>query len=178
MRAADNPFRSDRIEALAFRTAAPGALWRRLQELGGRAAVVGPKGSGKTTLLEALMGRATGRVVFVRLSDVERAVPWSALRGADAVCVDGVDLLGAAARWRLRLAVARTPVVLVSAHRPTWLPELLRTRVTPELVEELVAELLDPAAARALRPTTDALLAEHGPNARAVLRELYDRAGA
>ena len=64
--------------------------------------------------------------------------------------------------------------VLVSAHQPTWLPTLHVHQTSPDLVETLVAELLDPERARALRPRTDALFRSCGGNVRAILGALYD----
>ena len=68
-RPADNPFASHRIEALPYRGLAVsgGGLGSRVDELGGRAAIVGPKGSGKTTLLEELGGQLPGPVLTIRI---------------------------------------------------------------------------------------------------------------
>src|SRR5260221_10231925 len=56
MRACDNPFRSESILRVRYRLR--GINWaellRRCEQLGYRAALVGPCGSGKTTLLEDL----------------------------------------------------------------------------------------------------------------------------
>ncbi len=68
-RPADNPFASHRIEMHGYRglDVAGEDLVRRLDQLGGRAAIVGPKGSGKTTLLEELDFYLPGRVKRVRI---------------------------------------------------------------------------------------------------------------
>ena len=56
MRARDNPFRAERLSGINYRLT--GASWEdlltRFQEIGSRAAVVGPEGRGKTTLVEGI----------------------------------------------------------------------------------------------------------------------------
>ena len=68
MRARDNPFRTDRVLAVRYRLdqGTFDGLLDRLDALGRRAAIVGPKGSGKTTLLEDLAPRLRDRGFTVR----------------------------------------------------------------------------------------------------------------
>jgi ABC-type hemin transport system ATPase subunit len=59
VRACDNPFRVQRLGALAYRLA--GTTWeellKRAERLGFRAAIVGPEGHGKSTLLAEIGAR-------------------------------------------------------------------------------------------------------------------------
>ena len=73
----DNPFASHRVEGLAYRRTGFDleGLSRRLEELGGRAAIVGPEGSGKTTLLEDLATTLPGEAIMVRIPGSSRR-PW------------------------------------------------------------------------------------------------------
>ena len=76
IRAKDNPFRTERVHRIGFEpqsTTWP-ALLGRLEQLGNRAAIVGPYGSGKTTLLGDLESRLRARgfeprMLFTNRSD-------------------------------------------------------------------------------------------------------------
>ena len=176
-RPADNPFASHRLEALRFR--APGFslddVLERLRSGAGRGSIVGPKGSGKTTLLlelaEALRGRGL-RVVVLRPTAGESLAPIPAAPG-DALLVDGAGRLGPAAWLRLFLRSRRAAALVVTAHRPTLLPTLVRCAPTPSLAEELAAELSDDPA---FRPLARAAFLNRGGNVREALRDLYDAA--
>lgn len=181
MRARDNPFASDRVERLRYRLPA-GLTWDELLErLAGfrhRAALVGPHGRGKTTLLEDLAPRLTARGLRVRtvtLRQEERRVDWKRLRGLgadDVLFLDGAELLGRLAWFRVRLACRRAGGLIVTSHRPGLLPTLLECGTTPELLAELVRELTGAEL------ETAELFARHGGNVRTAFWEMYDRAGA
>lgn len=189
MRARDNPFRSTRIDGLAFRdpTTTPDRLLVRWQQAGRRGALIGPHGTGKTTLLAELVQRieAGGRpVIGVRLrADGGRsdraAIGCEAIRcRRDAVlCVDGFDLLPGYARRVLAWTTRRLHGVIVTAHAPCLYPTLHETRTSPELLAELATELLshDPdAVAGAHRcPDLTRLHADCGGNLRDALFGLY-----
>jgi energy-coupling factor transporter ATP-binding protein EcfA2 len=182
MTAAVNPYRTERLEALAFRFAT-GAWQDLLQALaahGGRGALVGPKGSGKTTLLEALARhlRAQGlRVRLLRLSAGDRRVGWSQLDGVgpgDAVLVDGAEQLAAPSWLRLRARARRAAVLVVTTHRPGRLPAIHRTSTSPGLLAALVEELLGDGEARPSEAALAALFHRHDGNLRAALLALYD----
>jgi hypothetical protein len=179
--ARDNPFRSERVEALAFRFADDGweDLLARLAAQGGRGLLVGPEGSGKTTLLEGLARRIDDGVAWLRLrreADETRrrlaaflATPVAGL----SVCIDGLEQLGWL-QWR-RVARHAAPAarIIATSHRPGRLPLLRRHRTSPELLAELVGELDRPAG-----HDTAALWRRHGGNLRDCLRTLYDRRAA
>lgn len=184
--ARENPFATGRVLAIRYRI--PGGLepWiERLEALGWRAAIVGPKGSGKTTLLEDL-GRALEargfRTALERLSaeepelsrDLLERLAESARAGA-IVLLDGADELTPRA-WRGFLkACGRGARILVTAHRPGRLPSLIRCRTSPELLAEIAGDLLGRRDADGPLGTLAATLYQkHAGDIRAALRELYD----
>ena len=181
-RPADNPFASHRIDGLAFRFNGPGltALHQRLEELGGRSAIVGPKGSGKTTLLEELASALPGEKVEVWIGAGCRN-PWRTVRAQlprpvtpnNLILVDGAEQLGPIG-WRLLLRATRHARSFVATlHRPGRLPTLIECRPDHALLCDLVEELT-PVDAPALRPGLEELFRRHGGNIRSCLRELYD----
>ena len=181
-RPTDNPFASHRIEGLAYRCNGLGlaALCQRLEVMGGRSAIVGPKGSGKTTLLEELASALPGEPVQVRIEGGCRN-PWRTARAQlprtvtrnHLVLVDGAEQLGPIG-WRLLLRATRHARSFVATlHRPGRLPTLIECRPDHGLLCDLVEELT-PADASALMPYLEELFQRHGGNIRSCLRELYD----
>jgi hypothetical protein len=181
-RPADNPFASHRIEGLPFRHARTSRtdLCRRLEALGGRAAIVGPEGSGKTTLIEELASIVTGDALLVTVSGVS-ARPWQPVRARlpkpvtanHVVLIDGADRLGAVGWRRLMWATRRARAVVATLHRPGRLPTLIECETDRDLLRELVEELA-PADAPVLAPGLDELFERHEGNIRSCFRELYD----
>jgi hypothetical protein len=182
VRPADNPFRVQRVDALAYRVAGGlEALADRFDSLGRRAAVVGPHGGGKTALLAALepvlRARAL-RPVSLRLHCGDRRLGpegerWLAVAAPGVVLVlDGSDELGRGewlrVLWRSRAAAG----LLVATHRRGWLPTLHRCEPAPALLRELMAEL--DAGCGCTLPAAAVLFARHRGNLRLALRELYD----
>ncbi len=185
MRAADNPFRATRVDALDYR--APGFEWRalleRLDGLGGRGVVLGPRGSGKSTLLRGLEERLRDRGHEVRRlrPDPDDALIaqrqldrfTSALSPTTALLLDGADRVGWREWRRLCLAARPLPVLVVTTHRRGRLPTLHRCSTSAEILTELLAELdggrHDPLEVRAL-------FRQHRGNLRTALRQFYDRA--
>ncbi len=188
MRPADNPFRVERMHALAFEP--QGQTWdellARLERLRLRAAVVGPHGSGKTTLLRSLAPRleARGLRPVMLFRNAEGGGGWPAAWGdplhrlgpRDVLLVDGYDLLAPLPRWRLRRLARRAAGLVGTSHRPCLgLPTLVRTATSPELLREIVSRL----AGRTMDADGAArLLARHHGNIREALRELYDAAAS
>ena len=180
-RPAENPFASHRIEALSFRSAE--LEWRdlmqRMENLGGRAAVVGPKGSGKTTLLEALAHRLEQPVV-VRIPG-SCPQPWRTVSAQlpqpvthrHAILVDGSEQLGAIGWRRLLYATRHARCLIVTLHRPGRLPTLIECRTDAGLLRNLVEELV-PADTLNLQIGLDDLFQRHEGNLRSCFRELYD----
>lgn len=190
LRARDNPFATHRLEALAYRLPG-GTTWEglldRFEGLGRRAALVGPEGRGKTTLLEQLGVRLEGRGLRLRRVTLRRGerrppreVERRLLEGAgpgDLLLVDGAQELGWWPWRRLERAARRAGGLLVTRHRPGRLPTLLRCETSPELLEDLVAELLGGRHRLPgdLPSELDRMYQRHGGDLRAALQELYDR---
>lgn len=125
------------------------ALVVRLEVNGGSGAIVGAHGTGKSTLLSHLADTvAAGRrpVVRTRLSsrgDIIAVIGsiCTAPRGA-LVCIDSWELLGPAGRVAARWLAGRVGVsLLVTAHRPTGIPTLVRCRGSRPLFGALVSQL-------------------------------------
>jgi hypothetical protein len=178
----DNPFASHRVEGLPFRQAglSQEILVRRLVELGGRAAIIGPEGSGKTTLLEELANVLPADPVRVLLPG-SCGQPWHTARAQlpmpvtrkHAVVIDGAEQLGWFGWRRLIFATRNAGFLLATFHRPGRLPQLIECRPDLTILSELVSELA-PAQAPALESGLDQLLQRHQGNIRLCLRELYD----
>jgi len=185
MRACDNPFRVQRLGALAYRLA--GATWEELlaraERLGFRAAIVGPEGHGKSTLLGELGSRiasarglelrtATLRRGERRLSAADGGRLLAALSGCHLLLVDGAQELAPPEWRRLRDAARPAAGLLVTTHAPGLLPTLHECGTSPALLGELLRELA-PAALDALPPARE-LHARHRGNVRDALLEAYD----
>lgn len=179
MKARENPFRTERIEALRYR--AEGFSWdaleARLQSRGGRGAIVGPRGHGKTTLLLEWAERCRAReekVILVRLREGQRTLDadqFQELSGCS-VFVDSAEQLSffgwMALRWRSRAARR----LVVCTHRPGRLRALMRCRTSVVLLEDLVDELAGS------RENCAELWRRHQGNVRDVFFELYARASS
>ena len=186
MKARENPFAVHRVLAIRYRP--QGVSWEqllaRLAELEYRAAIVGPEGSGKTTLLEDLGERLAGQGFapkMIQLCTEQCRLPpdltpqwFSALGRRDLILLDGADLMGRL-RWRMLLRRARRAGgIVIASHRPGLLPTLLETQATPELLEQIVGELLE-GSGEATPDDLPGLFGQYGGNIRDVLRALYDR---
>lgn len=181
-RAADNPFASHRVDALPYR--GHERSWsdfeHRIDALGGRAAIVGPKGSGKTTLLEELSRRLDQPTTLVHIQGSEPRPYRTAIQqlpnpvtSAHTILIDSAEQLGALG-WRHFLTRTRPAHRLVATlHQPGWLPTLVDCTTDPDLLRELVHELA-PLQTTVLEPTLDDLFRRHTGNIRSCLRELYD----
>lgn len=183
-RPCDNPFRAQRLDALAFVEEAV-RLDDVMQALGGRGlrgAIVGPHGTGKTTLLHAVGERLIGEglspmPLFMNAEDrgtLPRA--WrAAFRTAghgDALLLDGYDLLPFWARAKLLYTTGGASAVVVTTHRRCAFRTIARTQSSPALLQKLVTELTDAEAPE--RIDCVSLWRQHGGNLRDALRALYD----
>jgi hypothetical protein len=181
VRARDNPFRTERVLRVRYRLASGtwDDLLGRFEELGRRAAIVGPKGTGKTTLLEDLAPRLRARGFVVHELRLDEETPrfepgfldrlFASLGPRDVILFDGAEQLGWIAWSRFERRARAAAGLLVTCHRPGLLPALIETSTTSELLEGIVEELLG-----ARLPETPALFEKHGGNVREALRELYD----
>lgn len=174
MRARENPFRSECIEALSYR--APEFDWNRievrLQQIGGRGAIIGPKGHGKTTLLEQWNSRHSDSHYF-RIAERQRrltAEQQETLRANSRawIFVDSAEQLGWFGWRELRRLISPDSRLIITTHRVGRLPTLHRCETSPELMRALVAELTG------LQPDCRPLWLRHRGNLREAFRELYD----
>ena len=179
--ASRNPFRVDRLDALAFVPHEPGLdaaeVVDRFRRRGWHGAAVGPHGTGKSTLLRTLADAAEAEGHPVWRPFFNRDTPRSRRAahpppGVGVWAIDGWCHLSPLRRRRLRrLARSRGAGVLGTAHLCGWgLPVVHRTRATPALLAELCERLAPGVAVDAA-----ALLTRTRGNARDALFALYDR---
>ena len=155
-----------------------------LVEIGrqGAAGIEGPHGTGKSTLLAALAAEATagGRLAERWRLDRHRDawVVARALSRAPAgslVCLDGWEAIGGLHRWLIRFLARRRGVALVvTSHRPSGLPLVIRTAGSLPLLEAIVGRL--PSAGGLIdRADLAAACQAQAGNLREALLDLYDR---
>ena len=185
MRARDNPFATARVHQIRYRLP-DGLTWEellaRLKSMNWRGAIVGPEGAGKTTLLEDFEPRLRQRgfeLVWLRLTREEPRLPsttlaqLASLHARHIILFDGAEQLRRWTWWRFLRRVRRTGGLLVTSHRPGLLPTLLECKTGPELLAEIVANLLDKTP-ETCRAQAGSLYHKHQGNLREALRELYD----
>ena len=160
----------------------------RWDALGRRAALVGPEGRGKSTLLGELAARLEARdgcrvrAVTLhrgerRLVSAERARLLDGVDHRDLLLIDGAQELSAWEWRRLRDASRGAGGLLVTSHRAGLLPTLHECGTTPELLGDLLGQLLrdEPHdGAIASVAAADALFARHRGNLRDALLAAYD----
>ncbi len=185
MKARDNPFRSERIEAIRFRP--QGLTWdqilERLERLEYRASVVGPKGSGKTTMLEGLAWKLVDLGSPVRMARAgptqssglgeELSLLFEDLTIGGIVILDEADQLERRAWTEFQRISHSARGLIISGHTQARLPCLIECTTSPELLYEIVCELVGDDA-RSIQDDIPQLLRKHHGNIRAALRDLYD----
>jgi hypothetical protein len=176
-RALDNPFAVHRVLRERYRLSALDwqALMARLELLGRRGAIVGPRGSGKTTLLEDLAGRLEGqgwRIHLLRFNADQRRLAFPAgSEAGDFVLCDGAEQLSFLDWRRLALRARSAGGLVITTHRAGRLPALHRCETSPALLQNLAASLGAPLSIG----ECGELHARHDGDLRAALSELYDR---
>lgn len=180
----ENPFRSVRVEALAFRFAAGESTASVLEQWatqGKRGVLVGAKGSGKTTLLETLASALITRGQPVRWLRLRRETAETQARvtaflvqdvTATVVCIDGLEQLGAWAWWRVRRHLRTAAGLIATSHAPGRLPILRQHATSPALLRDLIQELAGQAW-----PESDQLWQDQGGDLRQCLAALYRATG-
>lgn len=183
-----NPFRSERVEQLAFRFQADWD-WSRLIEslasLHWRAAIVGPHGAGKTTLFGELAQRLAGErrpVQSIRFHDQSNLRErWCALKElrklppSTVVLLDGAEQLPGwewlVWKWQTR----RWSGLVITTHSRGRLPCAYRCETSEELLADLVGELDSATAASLGIAATRETYRACAGNLREALRRLYDQ---
>ncbi len=188
MKARENPFRSERILQVRFRLEAIEAgltreeLAQRFENLGRRGAIVGPHGHGKTTLLEDLaihFQKRGDETLFLRLSREKRCfsrAEWQQIRNIapdTILLLDGAEQLSRLDWARFKHVSQNAGGVLLTSHRAGLLPTLLECRTSPQLLRELLQQILGNDAAL-WEVECEALWQRHRGDLRLALRELYD----
>ncbi len=161
MLARENPFRVERVTQLPYRSTNETSerLLRRWDGMGRRANLVGARGTGKTTLLETLERKLRQDDFRVLKCSLRADKPRRLVRAEQQIIRDldhrGVVLLDGAEslprwQWKRLLRQLRPGVgFLGTQHAPGRLPTLYVCRTSPEVLRQLVAELL---AAQPVRP--------------------------
>jgi len=192
LRAADNPFRTDRVESvLTFRPEWLGISWDEIQDriknrlltqpLGGRCTIVGPHGSGKTTFFESLqpnlieLGHAACYIRMTRMPDGEICISQlpevHEILNGTILLLDSAGVLRRQHRAALKQLI-RKCYVIESRHYRSFSPVLLRTATRPQMLTECIKRL-DPAS-RKTEQQIRQLFRRHRGNLRLALRECYD----
>ena len=187
MKARVNPFRTDRVLGVRYRMRGETLedLLDQLRKLGYRAAIVGPKGTGKTTLLEDLelaLAALDFEVVRLRLDDQTRGFPegflnrfFSELSKRNVILFDGAEQMSRLEWRRFKRRSKRAGGLVITSHRPGMLPTLRECDTSPELLHDIIAELLGTESAP-IRDLAVKLYGKHDGNLREALREMYDLA--
>ena len=185
MKARENPFRTDRVLALRYRPRGGTLkeLLDQLQRLGYRGAIVGPNGTGKTTLLEHIelelrvLGFRTKLLHFYdkkrrfRRGEMKRFL--AELTRQDFILLDGAEQMSALHWQWFKVRSKKAGGLLITAHKEGMLPTLTECATSPELLEEILSELLsgEPAVSKS---SSSELFQKHRGNIRGAVREMYD----
>lgn len=189
MKAKDNPFASRYVEALAYRCpdrregVALAGIVRRLSDLNYRAAITGPEGTGKTTLLQAIGNRLQQdgfSVFFFRFTkeapglyrDFIGKLPAAHMAG-HVFLLDGIEQLSWPNWKRLQFHTRKAGGLIITSHTPGRLPALVAATTTPELLYDLVEELVGERE-MLCRQEINQLFTSHQGNIRLALRQIYD----
>jgi hypothetical protein len=188
MKARLNPLRVERILSVRFRLDAIepdltlDEILARWQNQGRRGALIGPHGSGKTTLLEDLATPLRSRgyaILWLRLSRAKERLSkedWHCLQNATSQTVtlfDGAEQLSFLDWLRFKQTSKRAAGILITSHRAGLLPTLLECRTSPQLLQEILHQILGNDAA-VWDVECEALWTRHQGDLRLALREIYD----
>ena len=189
MKARQNPFRSDRVDAFRYQLEPEqwDSLLFKLRANSYRGMILGPHGTGKTVFLEDLRARLqktlsrgqnlpllTFQDGFGEKDKVAIREGMSQLKSGDVCFMDGTEWLPIWIRWTLPRSIPRNVGWICTGHRPMGpLPLLLKTEPQPEVAQQLVATLLNRALTDGEKSRCDRLYKEKKGNMRDFLRALY-----
>ena len=183
MKARDNPFSTDRIEKVKFRP--QGWSWEEILakaiDLGMRFSITGAEGSGKTALLHELIDRLhipTHKTLHIKLSQSEAEISWRRLlrlltSNHRYLIIDGAESLGAAKWYFVRMLSCQLSGLIITTHKPGYLPALVHCSTSSQLLTEIVQELCPCPDPLSDEKTQELLESNHG-NIRSSLLALYD----
>ena len=95
------------------------------------------------------------------------------LTARDVILFDGAERLNRFEWHRFKLRSKKAGGLIVTSHRKGLLPTLKECSTSPELLNGIIAELLN-AESAAIRPANVELYRRHKGNLREALREMYD----
>jgi len=166
-----------------MRDETPEDLLLRLRRLGYRGAIVGRNGTGKTTLLEDLeqpLAALGFKVKHLRLDDRTNTFSreflkrfFAGLTRHDVILFDGAEQMSPLAWHRFKRRSRNAGGLVITSHRLGMLPTVKECATSPELLDEIISELLEDEAVTT-REAAVALHQKHNGNLRDALRELYD----
>lgn len=187
MKARDNPFRAERVEAISFRFQQDDhqQLLHRWEAASFRGAIVGPHGSGKSTLMDELvilLKRQGGRPHLLRITEAnahdrdQLLEKWlHSAPPSGVLLLDGGEQISSRAWRRVDRKWQEGWRLLATFHRPQRLPVVYASRTSPQLLVELVHELTEDEPSLQLCRQLANLYRQQQGNLRNCLRELYDR---
>ncbi len=184
LKAKDNPFSVDRVSRVRFRFSS-GDLEEFLQileKMGNRGALVGGRGFGKTTLLEDLVEPLVERnfkVLFLQVTSENAVISmktWKNLAivgSKDFILLDGAEQLNYFEWYLFRFLTRSAGGIVITSHVPGLLPTLKFCRTSPELLENIVADLIGPISPE-MKSAIPVIFWRRGGNIREALMDLYD----
>ena len=186
--AKSNPFRVQKLENLSFRYLQQDktAVLQRLRQQRFRGEISGPEGSGKTLLLKELLAALNEQKIKTALITLKHGEPggnfqalWKTLPALDnqtVLALDGSEQLGVPAWLAVRALTRRLRGLIITTHLPGRLPFLYRCYTTPQLLQNLIEELLEKHEKTTVQDAAT-LYALYNGNIRAALLNCYDAAG-
>ncbi|WP_459557170.1 hypothetical protein [Lacunimicrobium album] len=184
-----NPFASRYLDSLPYQfldtRITLESLLTRWEQMGHRAAIVGPCGHGKSTLLDSLRvllhekGYTTTRIKLSRgewrFTREHHDQILNAIQNQRILLLDGVEQLPWLYwAWLKTFGWPKSFQLLITSHVKGRLPTLIETKTSPELLGCLIERLLP--CSKMTDSEITVLFNQHHGNVRMALLELYDRA--
>ncbi|TWT60249.1 hypothetical protein [Rubinisphaera italica] len=148
-----NPFATEHLLSIPYlyQDTSLNELIERFEQMGSRAALVGPEGHGKTTLQETMAAEYERRGVKTHWIRVSRDTPHlpkgifkqlaEQTAPEDLILFDGVEQISRLAWWRFRRTLKPGQACLITTHTPGWFPTLHDCATDQVLLSEIIARL-------------------------------------